>query len=203
MRALNGEFESIRRLLFGDQGSFDEGLPSFHETGVRYGLPNWNTERMQNPETGEFYNTTPEKYCWTYYAEYESDWRDFLETEEGRVWKEEIIPNFEQNHSSVPVILTDDVKSMYFFNSGDASILDGAFFTDADYRDGNAVCLVSAAYARQNRLSVGDTMKMDFFHNQYEMTMYTILQGSGRSGMAGGQSCFPCRYGFCAEGIRP
>ena len=138
---------------------------------------------MQNPETGEFYDTTPGKYCWPYYAEYEGDWRDFLETEEGRVWKEEIIPNFEQNHSSVPVILTDDVKSMYFFNSGDASILDGAFFTDADYRDGNAVCLVSAAYAKQNRLSVGDTMKMDFFHNQYEMTMYTILQGSGRSGM--------------------
>ena len=81
------------------------------------------------------------------------------------------------------MILTDDVKSMYFFNSGDASILDGAFFTDADYRDGNAVCLVSAAYAKQNRLSVGDTMKMDFFHNQYQMTMYTILQGSGRSGM--------------------
>jgi len=182
VRALEGEFGSIRKLMFENIG-LCRGLPDFQLTGVRSGLLNWNNERMQNPETGEYYNTTPEENCWPYFAEYEGDWRDFLETEEGRVWKEEIIPNFEQNHSSVPVILTDDVKSMYFFNSGDASILDGAFFTEADYRDGNAVCLVSAAYAKLNGLSVGDTMKLDYFHNDYEMAEYTLLQGSGRSGM--------------------
>ena len=181
-RALDGELGSIRKLLIQNLG-FHEGLPDFQETGITYGLPNWNNERMQNPETGEYYDTVPEENCWPYWAQYEGDWRDFLKTEEGRVWKEEIIPNFEMNHSSVPVILTDDANSMYFFNSGDASILDGAFFTDADYRNGNTVCLVSAAYAKQNGLTVGDTIKMDFFHNQYEMTRYTILQGSGRSGM--------------------
>ena len=182
VREWDNDPDSKRKLLMENLG-FCQGLPSFQTTGVRSGLLNWNYERMQNPETGEYYNTTPEENCWPYFAEYEGDWRDFLETEEGQVWKEEIIPNFEQNHSSVPVILTDDVKSMYFFNSGDASILDGAFFTDADYQNGNAVCLVSAAYAKHNGLSVGDTLHLDFFKNKYDPTSYTILQGSGRTGM--------------------
>ena len=181
-RALEGEFGSIRKLLMQDLG-FCEGLPSFQETGIRSGLPNWNNEKMQNPETGEYYSTVPEENCWPYWAEYEGDWRDFLETEEGRVWKEEIVPNFETNHASVPVILTDDANSMYFFNSGDASILEGDFFTDADYRDGNAVCLVSAAYAKQNNLSVGDTIHLEYFKNRYMPINYPILQGSGRVGM--------------------
>ena len=181
-RALEGEFGSIRKLLMQDLG-FCEGLPSFQETGIRSGLPNWNNEKMQNPETGEYYSTVPEENCWPYWAQYEGDWRDFLETEEGRVWKEEIIPNFETNHASVPVILTDDANSMYFFNSGDASILEGDFFADADYRNGNAVCLVSAAYAKQNDLSIGDTIHLDYFKNRYEPRNYPILQGSGRVGM--------------------
>ena len=176
-----------KRKLFMEYLGFCQGLPSFQTTGVRSGLLNWNYERMQNPETGEFYNTTPEENCWPYFTEYEGDWQDFLETEEGRVWKEEIIPNFEQNHPSVSVILTDDVSSMYFFNSGDASILDGDFFTDRDYRDGSAVCLVSAAYAKHNGLSVGDTLHLDFFKNRYEPTSYPILQGSGRTGMTVGR----------------
>ena len=182
-RALNGEFDSKRKLLVEPMYPFHYGLGPGVETGVTSGLPNWVMEWVKNPETGECYWTTPEENCWPYFAEYEGDWRDFLETEEGRVWKEEIIPNFEMNHSSVPVILTDDVNSLYAINSGDVSILEGSSFTEADQRSGNKVCLISAAYAKLNGLSVGDTINLDYHETTYEATDYPLSYISGRTGM--------------------
>ena len=159
------------------------GLNIGETTGVTNGLPNWTLERRQYPDSDQYYWCTPEKDCWPYYAEYEGSWKDFLETEEGQVWKDEIIPNFEMNHSSVPVILTDNLQSMYVFNSGDVSILEGSLFTDEDYQNGNDVCLVSAAYAQVNGLSVGDTINLDYYNVEYEARSYTIGAIGGRRGM--------------------
>lgn len=151
--------------------------------GLATGIKNWILELKQYPDSDQKYWCTPERDCWPYYTEYTGDWRDFLETEEGQVWKYEIIPNFEMNHSSVPVILTDNVDSMYFFNSGDATLLEGSSFSDKDYETGNSVCLVSASYAQINDLAVGDTINLDFYNTDYEQREYTIIQGSGRSGL--------------------
>lgn len=159
------------------------GLNIGETTGVTNGLPNWTLERRQYPDSDQYYWCTPEKDCWPYYAEYEGSWQDFLETEEGRVWKNEIIPNFEMNHSSVPVILTDNLQSMYVFNSGDVSILEGSAFTDEDYQNGNDVCLVSAAYAQVNGLSVGNTINLDYYNVEYEARPYTLGAIGGRKGM--------------------
>lgn len=152
------------------------------ETGVTNGMPNWTLEKKQYSNSEGFYWCTPEN-CWPYYSEYTGDWHDFLETEDGLVWKNEVIPYFEMNHASVSVILTDDIESMYFFNSGDASILEGTLFDDGDYENGNAVCLVSASYAQLNGLSVGDTIELDYYKTGYEQRDYTVLQGSGRNGL--------------------
>ena len=183
VRALDGEFDSKRKLLVEPMYPFHYGLGPGVETGVTSGLPNWTLEWTKDPETGKPYYTTPEENCWPYFVEYEGDWRDYLETEEGRVWKEEIIPNFEMNHSSVPVILTDDVNSLYAFNSGDVSILEGSSFTEEDQRNGNKVCLVSAAYAKLNSLSVGDTINLDYYKTTYEARDYPLSYISGRTGM--------------------
>ena len=102
-RDLNADF-SPRILLIDSE--HHTGLDIGETTGVTNGLPNWILERRQYADSDRYYWCTPEKDCWPYYAEYEGNWQDFLETEEGRVWKNEIIPNFEMNHSSVPVILT-------------------------------------------------------------------------------------------------
>ena len=151
--------------------------------GLISGWDNWTVEQKKDPESGLFYWCTPEENCWPYFAEYTGDWQDFLETGEGAVWKNEIIPHFERNHSSVPVILTDNVESMYTFNTGVGSILEGDYFSDEDYENGNPVCMVSAAYAQVNGLSVGDTLHMDFHNTGYRQTTYPILQGSGRMGL--------------------
>ena len=179
-RDLNADF-SPRILLIDSE--HHTGLDIGETTGVTNGLPNWILERRQYADSDRYYWCTPEKDCWPYYAEYEGNWQDFLETEEGRVWKNEIIPNFEMNHSSVPVILTDNLQSMYAFNSGDVSILDGSLFTDKDYQIGNSVCLVSAAYAKVNGLSVGDTINLDYYNVEYEARPYSIGAVGGRSGM--------------------
>lgn len=156
--------------------------PLTSETGVTNGLPNWILERKQYPDSDKYYWCTPDD-CWPYYTEYVGEWEAYLNSEDGLVWKNEIIPYFEMNHASVPVILTDNIESMYYFNTGDASILEGTIFTETDYKNGNAVCLVSASYAQLNGLDVGDTINLDYYKTGYGQEKYTIVQGSGRTGL--------------------
>ena len=144
--------------------------------------PNWRMEEKRFADSNLKYYCPPDD-CWPYYAEYTGEWEDFLETEDGLVWKDEIIPNFEQNHASVPVILTDNIDSIYYFNSGTATLLDGTLFMDSDYIDGSNVCLISASYATVNCLSVGDTISLDLYSTGYEQTDYPVLQCTGRTGL--------------------
>lgn len=103
-----------------------------------------------------------------YWTEYEGDWSDFLDTAEGSVWRDEIIPLCDRNHSSATVILTDQVSSLYAFNTGDASITEGRMFSGEEYQGGSRVCLVSASYARLNGLGLGDSIPLDFYRCEYE-----------------------------------
>lgn len=98
-----------------------------------------------------------------FYAEYSGDWKDFLDTEEGRIWRETLIPLCQINHESAAVILTDNVKSLLQFNTGAASLVEGRYFEGAEYANGDNVCLVGSAYALKNGLSVGDTINLDFY----------------------------------------
>ena len=158
-----------RSFTFGCQGGLI--FSSISNMGVTSGVQNFVKERLQYPDSELCYWTTPEE-CWPYYAEYEGDWRDYLETEEGRVWKEEIIPNFEMNHASATVILTNNLYSLYNFNAGDASILEGRAFEKEEYKNGDAVCLVSASYAKLNGYDVGDVIRLDYYDTDYQREMY-------------------------------
>ncbi|MDE6879762.1 MAG: hypothetical protein K2P20_00205 [Oscillospiraceae bacterium] len=102
-----------------------------------------------------------------FFAEYTGDWRDFLETPEGRVWRDEIIPMCERNQHSAAVILTDSLQSIYAFNTGTASVMEGRAFTPEEYAGGAPVCLVSSSYAILNGLQVGDTLNLDFYNTGY------------------------------------
>ena len=179
VRDVEGFFKSRTMLMDPEYPLLD---PLTSETGVTNGLPNWILERKQYPDSDKYYWCTPDG-CWPYYTEYTGEWEAYSNSEDGLVWKNEIIPYFEMNHASVPVILTDYIESMYYFNTGDASILEGTIFTETDYKNGNAVCLVSASYAQLNGLAVGDTINLDYYKTGYGQEKYTIVQGSGRTGM--------------------
>lgn len=98
-----------------------------------------------------------------FYAEYTGDWQAFLETDEGKVWKDTIIPWTQVNQDSAAVVLTNNLNSIYNFNTGAASILEGRSFEQEEYTSGSDVCLISAAFAKHNGLSVGDTVTLDYY----------------------------------------
>ncbi|MGM9641310.1 MAG: hypothetical protein ACI3V3_08080 [Faecousia sp.] len=98
-----------------------------------------------------------------FYAEYTGQLQDFLNSDAGAVWQKEIIPMCQINYESAGVILTDDLNSLFLFNTGEASILEGRGFEVAEYVGGEKVCLISAAYALKNNLSVGDTINLELY----------------------------------------
>lgn len=114
------------------------------------------------PEEGKYYSYLPDgaKLCCT---EYTSDLHAWLESEAGNTWREEVIPAVERSHTSVELLLTDCVDSIYAFNTRDVSILEGRTFTREEYSAGTDVCLVSSDYARLNGLHPGDTLHMDLY----------------------------------------
>lgn len=110
------------------------------------------------------------------WAEYSGSWEDFLASDEGRIWREEIIPLCKVNQSSATVIVTDNVRSMYVFNTGVAGLLEGRFFNDEDYA-GRSVCMISAAYAQYNGYKIGDKLTLDFYDTGF-FASETIPRGS-------------------------
>ena len=150
--------------------------------GITPGLINYSTEKVQYPNSDLCYWKTPEG-CWPYYAEYEGDWRDYLASEDGRVWREEIIPDCERNHASVGVILTDNIDHLYAFNTGAASVLEGRRISLEEYEAGANVCLVSAAYAKLNSLAVGDSIRLDYYDTGCVETEYGLGTHNGKLGM--------------------
>ena len=91
-------------------------------------------------------------------AEYEGSVEDFLRSEAGTLWRDTILPFCQTNYESANVILTNDINSILWFNTGDAAIIEGRSFEAPEYANGEDVCLVSAAYAMKNGLSVGDSI---------------------------------------------
>ncbi len=96
-----------------------------------------------------------------YYCAYTGTVQDFLNTEEGTVWKNTIIPWTENCQNSAALILTDNLNAIYNFNTGTASILEGRAFTQEEYDSGSSACIVSAVFAKHNNLSVGDVVTAD------------------------------------------
>ena len=150
--------------------------------GIASGTQNYTKEKIQYPNSELCYWTTPED-CWPYYAEYQGSWQDYLASEDGKVWQEKIIPNFKINHASATVILTDNLGTLYNFNSGDASILEGRAFEANEYKNGDTVCLVSASYAQLNGYTIGDTISLDYYDTGFEQTNYDLGLAYGKQGI--------------------
>ena len=98
-----------------------------------------------------------------FYAEYSGDLDAFLQSPEGQVWTETIIPWTELNQNSAAVILTDNLFNTFNFNTGTASMVEGRVFSQEEYDSGADVCLVSAAFALHNSLTLGDRIQLDYY----------------------------------------
>ena len=170
----------------------------FYSMGTYTSFFSWDVERQEMVQTGtpdfiikrgdvpgtedEVYFYFPEEGL-PFFAEYTGGWGDFLETPEGRVWRDEIIPMCERNQHSAAVILTDSLQSVYAFNTGAASVLECRAFTPEEYASGAPVCLVSASYAILNGLQVGDTLNLDLYNSGYAIEH--LSQSNGISSTEG------------------
>ena len=105
-----------------------------------------------------------------YCAEYTGDVEAFLRSDAGALWRDTIIPMCRTNYESANLILTDNSESILWFNNDNASIFEGRGLESADYANGSNVCLVSAAYALKNGLSVGDSIELDLYQAQMGTT---------------------------------
>ena len=109
-----------------------------------------------------------------FYAEFEGSLEDFLNSEEGQVWRDVIIPMAEINQHSATVMLVDDLNYLHAFNSGKAMIIEGRKIDPAEFIKGDKVCVVSAAYADYAGLEVGDTINLDYYDTGYFLSSATI-----------------------------
>ena len=124
-------------------------------------MPDLYPEKRQR-EDGVYYIVTCAGSL-PYFAEYDGDWRDFLNSDAGAVWRENIIPWTSMNQSAVSVVLTDNIYDSFNFNAGKALVMEGRAFSEREYANGDDVCLVSAAFAEMNGINVGDTVEIDCY----------------------------------------
>ena len=100
-------------------------------------------------------------------CEYTGSVTDYLNSDAASTWREDIVPLCQLNYESAAVILTDRAESMYSFNTGDEALLSGRFFTGEEYTNGDDVCVISAAYAEQNGLRLGDMIQLDYYYSGF------------------------------------
>ena len=125
---------------------------------------------MEGPE---YWYALPEDSL-PFYAKFEGELEDFLDSEEGQVWRDVIIPMAEINQQSATVMLVEDLNYLYAFNSGKATIVEGREIDVIEFIRGDKVCVVSSAYADYAGLSVGDTLNLDFYDTGYFLTSAKI-----------------------------
>lgn len=127
------------------------GEPSSLELGSNNGL--------------DYYFPVAGRLPWV--CEYTGSVTDYLNSDAASTWREDIVPLCQLNYESAAVILTDRAESMYSFNTGDAALLSGRFFTGEEYTNGDDVCVISAAYAEQNGLQLGDMIQLDYYDSGF------------------------------------
>ncbi len=120
-------------------------------------------QRLGQRKDGTYYYY-PMPEAWLHYEEYTGDVEEFIASEAGRTWREEMIPLCELNQRSASVVLTDNLQSIYMFNNGQASLTEGREMTPEEYLNGDSVCIVSAEYALYNELKVGDKISVDYYN---------------------------------------
>ena len=145
-------------------------------------LPKWDwlyRRQLGQRQDGTFYYY-PMEDAWTQFAEYSGSVSAFLESEAGRVWREELIPLCEMNQRSASLLLTDDIRSIYTFNNGVAKLVEGREFSAEEHVNGGDVCLVSVEYATYNGLELGDKIHADLHDTlvcQQELGENSVLGG--------------------------
>lgn len=106
---------------------------------------------------------------------------EYLASEEGLIWRE-ALQNININNHSFPVIGVDNLSYIADFLRGSANIEIGRSFTDNEIDNGSNVCVISDTLARNNGLTIGDTIDLQFYDNDENLPyQINISTGSGNT----------------------
>ena len=99
----------------------------------------------------------------------------FWQTEMGKIWQDKIMAKLPVCQHSVSVIGTDCLESIYAFNQGLCTVVDGEVFNELHYSAGDRVCMISEELARVNGLSLGDDISLKLYDADYRYeSTYTV-----------------------------
>ncbi|MFA5341427.1 MAG: FtsX-like permease family protein [Clostridia bacterium] len=90
---------------------------------------------------------------------------DFIEQEKG-VWADRV-EKCRITQYSAELILTNNINSIYLFNTNEAYIVEGRNITKEEYENGAKVCVVSSSFAANNKLKIGDKLKLHVYENEF------------------------------------
>lgn len=91
---------------------------------------------------------------------------EFLESEDGRLWKQ-ALSDLQVNADTYPVIGVTDLRAYADFACGRATVSDGREFTEEEIETGANVCILSKSMAERCGLNVGDTIDIRYFTYDY------------------------------------
>lgn len=122
---------------------------------------------------------------------------DVLNSDE---WQK-IISLYDQTLHAFPVIGTEYLESMYCFLKNEASIVSGRTFTQAEYDNGEKVCVISESVATNGGIQVGDTITFNQFHVPADYATGNESLDHGTDGTLNNPSIGyePIPYGFETE----
>ncbi len=104
-------------------------------------------------------------------VEYSGSVEDFLQSEEGKPWRE-LIEAADRNHHSVKILATESVESLAPFCVRQDQLLEGRYYTPEEAQAGAKVCLVSAKWAEKNGVKVGDTIPISIYAPRYDVVQF-------------------------------
>lgn len=104
---------------------------------------------------------------------------DFLASGQGTQWAK-ALQDIEINSHSFPLIGVEDVGMIPDFFQGTAEISQGRDFTQQELSAGAKVCLISEQMAKDNGLTLGDTLSLETYRNDLGVPYQTdIASGNG------------------------
>lgn len=106
-------------------------------------------------------------------AELKASVGDFLNSADGKVWQT-VLKSIEVNNHAFPVLAVDKLGYQAEFAREQARIVQGRDFTQAELENGEKVCIISESQAVANGLSVGDTISMQTYHHDPNITEHVL-----------------------------
>ena len=98
---------------------------------------------------------------------------DFLKSADGEVWQH-VLQSIEINNHAFPVLAVDKLGYQAEFAREQARIVNGRDFTQSELENGEKVCIISESQAVANGLSVGDTITMQTYHHDPNITEHAL-----------------------------